>query len=341
MKDVADRFLALAEKIAPQPDHNKIKELAQSLWEKDGGEADENWLKAELQLRDEQILQLAILLNKSMSPLMQELSGQLVEMSSEHDGALADAINSHLRDEDIREDYLLTDNLKFYRNYGDRQLVVLEEKPKLRTLYMDLRFNQPKIGSHSEGSFGKSDENSQHITLALPYVAYVVNTLKNRDAGYSYSSMHLAFSNVPLKNLKQTVNVPLLPNMGSDLGHPTHLCCRNLKSSQLTPMLVAEDVITQFWQSQFNYMLYRPKHMPKQFSTFEGWAEKSKENPLFCLEVDWPGESYALSSTLNLDNQGRVAQLKKVIAENKRTYINEIRTLLTDISALQPTEPVV
>ena len=347
MKDVADQFLELAEKIAPAPAFEDIRVRAHEIWLQarlngsPEANAEGNWLQAELELRNEKILQLGILLYKSMSPLMQELSAQLVEMSSEHDVTLADAISSHLRDEDIREDYLLTDNLKFYRNFGDRQIVVLEEKPKLRTLYMDLRFNHPQIGSHTEGSFGKGNDYSQHVTLALPYVVYVVNTMKNRDSGYSYTSMHLAFSNVPLKNLKQTVTVPLLPNMGSNEGHATHLCCRNLSSSQLTPMEVAQDVITKFWQTQFNYMLYRPKHMPKQFSTFEEWAEKSKENPLFCLEVDWPGYAYPLSSTLNLDNQGRVGQLKKVIAENKRTYITEIRKLLANISALQQTLRVV
>ena len=341
MKDVADQFLELAAKIAPTPAIEDVRRRAEQIWQKTGDDAEKNWLQAERELRDEKVLQLAILLGKSMSPLMQELSAQLVEMSSEHDVALADAIGSHLQDEDVREDYLLTDNLKFYRNFGERQLVVLEEKPKLRTLYMDLRFNQPQIGSHGEGSFDKGDDHSEHITLALPYVVYVVNTVKNRDSGYSYYDMHLAFSNVPLKNLKQTVTVPLLPNMGDDSGRPTHLCCRNLRSRQLTPMEVAQDVITQFWQSQFNYMLYRPKHMPKQFSTFEGWAERSKENPLFALEVDWPGYAYTLSSTLNLDNQGRVDQLKKVIAENKRKYINEIRKLLADTSVLQQTSPVV
>jgi len=230
--------------------------------------------------------------------------------------------------------------LKFYRNYGDRQLVVLEERPKIRTLYMDLRFNNPKIGSHSEGHFGKSDDHSQPVSLALPYVVYVVNTIKNRESGYSYHNMYLAFSNIPLKNLKQEVYVPLLPNMGSNSGHATWLCCKNLKSSQSTPMEVAQDVITQFWQSQFNYMLFSPKEL-KAFSTFEQWAEKSKENPLYGLSVDWPTQKYSLASTLSLNNQGRIGQLQKVITENKRSYLDEIRQLLADISALHPTDSVV
>jgi hypothetical protein len=57
--------------------------------------------------------------------------------------------------------------------------------------------------------------------------------------------------------------------------------------------------------------------------------------------VDWPGHVYSLVDTLRLDNQGRISQLKKVIAENKRAYINEVRKVLSDISALQPTEAVV
>jgi hypothetical protein len=57
--------------------------------------------------------------------------------------------------------------------------------------------------------------------------------------------------------------------------------------------------------------------------------------------VDWPGHAYSLVDTLRLDNQGRISQLKKVIAENKRAYINEVRKVLSDISALQPTEAVV
>lgn len=341
MKDVADQFLELAEKISPAPAIEDVRKRAEAIWQNTGGDSETNWIQAERELRDEKVLQLAILLGKSMNPLMQELSGQLVEMSSEHDHSLADTINSHLRDEDIREDYVLVDNLKFYRNLGDRQLVVIEEKPKVRTLFMDNRFNRPQIGSHGEGSIAKGDANSTSVNLALPYVIYAVTTIKNRDSGYSYSRMHLAFSNTPLKNLKQDVYVPLLPNMGSDMGHATHLCCRNLASNKATPMEVAQDVITQFWQSQFNYMLFRPTEMPKQFSTFEGWAEKSKANPLFALEVNWPTHKYSFLSTLNLTNQGRVAELQKVIAENKRTYINEIRKLLTDISALQQTSPVV
>lgn len=340
MKDLVARLLEVADKYAPPIPRERIAERAQKLWEQNGGDADENWRKAEADLRADQVLDLAITLQKSLCPIMQELSGQLVEMSSEHDHTLADAINSHLRDEDIREDYVLVDNLKFYRNYGDRQLVVLEESPRTRTLYMDNRFNRPEIGHYSEGQLGKSDDHSEPVSLSLPYVVYVVNTIKNRDSGFSYSSMHLAFSNRPLKNLKQEVNVPLLPNMGSDRGHATWLCCKNLASSKPTPMEVAQDVITQFWQSQFNYMLFRPKNFDT-IKTFEQWAEKSKENPLFVLNIEWPTQKYSLLTTLNLNNEGRIAQLQKVITENKRTYINEVRRVLADISALHPTEPVV
>jgi hypothetical protein len=335
-KDLVVSLIEVATKYAPPIPHELIAARAQAIWEKDGGDSLSNWLKAEADLKADHILDFAIALQKSLSPTMQELSGQLVEMSSEHDHTLADAINSHLRD-DIREDYVLVDNLKFYRNYGDRQIVVLEESPRTRTLYMDNRFNRPQIGAFGEGHFGKSDENSEPVSLGLPYVVYVVNTIKNRDSEFSYSSMHLAFSNKPLKNLKQNVNVPLLPNMGS--GHAT-LCCKNLKSSQSTPMEVAQDVITQFWQSQFNYMLFTPKNRDT-IKTFEEWAQKTKENPLFVLNIEWPTQSYSLASTLNLNNEGRIAQLQKVIAENKRTYIGEVRRILTDISALQPTEAVV
>lgn len=314
-------------KLLLNPPHEAIAALAKKFWEEGGENAESNWLAAEAQLKAE-------LIKKTLSPILQELAGQLVELSSEHDHALADSINSHLRDEDVRDDYVLVDNLKFYRNFGERQVVVLEESPKTRTLYMDLRFNSPNIGSYDEGSFSKSEAHTTPISLALPYVVYVVNTVK-RGSKYVYNNMYLAFSNQPLKSLKQNVYVPLLPNMGSRSGSTTWLCCKNLKSEKDTPMEVAQDVITQFWQSQFNYMLFKPKNLA--IPTFEAWAEKSKENPLFVLDIEWPTQSYSLLSTLNLENQGRINQLKKVISENKQTYVKEIRKVLNDILAPQKT----
>lgn len=332
-------LIQIAAQYAPLPSHEEIAALAQKFWEQGGQNSENNWLLAEAQLKAELISKFANALQKSISPAIQELTGQLVELSEEHDDFLASALASHLREEDVRQEEIMTENLKFFRNYGEYQILILEDTPKLRTLYMDLRFNTPAIGAYTSGAgrYNRVAECSVPIALALPYVVYVIRTNRVNGA-YVASAISVSFCNKPLKSLKQVMHAPLLPNIAQN----GRVCIYHDQKQCATSIEAAQNIILSFWQSQFNYMLFKP-HNFKEFSTFEAWSEKSKENPLFALSVNWPTPTYELHQIVYNYNpeQGRIAKLKKFIADNKQTYIKEIRKTLEQMSDLHPIKPVV
>lgn len=49
MKDVADQFLELAEKISPAPAIEDVRKRAEAIWQNTGGDSETNWIQAERQ----------------------------------------------------------------------------------------------------------------------------------------------------------------------------------------------------------------------------------------------------------------------------------------------------
>lgn len=309
------RLLEIAAKYAPPISPESIAACAEEILKENGGEDRQAaWIEAEIKLKKDHVYEFAKQLQKSISPAVQETLAKLIDEVSGYEYELADII-----DDFYDQDLIFAENLRFYKNFGDQQILVIEEPPKVRTLFMDLRFNSPYIGSVREGKLEKDSDFSIPLKIALPYVIYVVRTIKHAF-NFKYGSMHVLFSNKPVETPNQIVNVSLLPNI-MDSGQ----ACGDFATKQDTPVKVARDVITKFWQSQFNYMLFVPDS--KIIPTFEEWSYTTKENPLFVLNIAWPTPSLPLKRFLSIGHNNR---LQEIILKSRKSYANNIRRIINE-----------
>lgn len=304
----------------------EIRERAYFLWKKNGKTDQENWLEAEEELRLK-------FLSRLLSPKIQELSAKVKDFSEDFGSGLISSLNSHLQDADLKDDQVSSDGQRYYRNYGKSQFMIIEESPRTRTIYLDTRFHDSYISCR--GQYLDKIWDVPPINLAMPYVIYFIYTGPISGSKFRLEGLHLAFSNKPLTSLNQEVYVPLLPNLNEG-----SICDSHSKQSQgSTPLEAAQNAITNYWQSQFNYMLYHvaQSQLPPEVITYEKWAEETKKNPLFVLNVKWPTPKFLVSKYLK-QGQNKRDGIGRVVDDQRISFVKQI---LEEISVLQPSKKVV
>jgi len=202
--------------------------------------------------------------------LTQQLGDKLLKM--------AEGWNDEIQDDLI----LYPEGTRFVRRRVASQILVIEQKPQVRTL----NFHRNLEHGDSEGV--------EHYRLALPYTIFILYFKNN-----TYQSLSVGWRNQPLNGINDGLGRPNLPNIDEHLN----VCMGNdFRAIKWTGQRMAEqvnEVISTFWQSNFNkdiadcFHAFRKTY--RQFETLKSWAKYSRDDPLFILNIPWK-ERYTLKS---------------------------------------------
>lgn len=204
---------------------------------------------------------LAKILNKSLKSFRQKLILESRDSIQETTIGLRNLLYNEIRREDKKknDDFcnasILPANTKFLLSKQNLNIFVIEQAPQRRT-----------IRYHGCPYF-----------LSFPYVVFIVSF-----AGDTFETLHVFYSNKPLKSLNDTAYYSSFNNV-SDGG----MVCVGTVKDELQLMegslgRKADEVISAFWQSNFN------TDIDDCFDRYENdlidygtWAEKSREQPDF------------------------------------------------------------
>lgn len=174
---------------------------------------------------------------------------------------------------------------KFYLSSGELSVVVVEQKPQVRTVFFDEGFLREEGGIHGFriDSLSEQVEGYRGLQLAFPYVVFLVRLWRGE-----YDSLFVFFSKKPLSSLDEQIFLPNLPNT----DYNGHVCLGMGEPEGFTVSTRVQEIITHFWQSQFNNDMRernydRSVRCDDRVQNVARWQEESREDPSFILDVDW------------------------------------------------------
>jgi len=141
------------------------------------------------------------------------------------------------------------------------RLHVIEYAPQVRMCRFDMRSSLNRKFS---------------MQLAMPYVQF------SRYLGISGTSLHFSFTNKPISGIRDTVYFPPLPN----IWYPSmQVCIMIAQAATMTHL------IETFWNTEYLDCedWYSGPILAKEtpMKTYKQWAEKTKEDPRFILDIEW------------------------------------------------------
>jgi hypothetical protein len=179
------------------------------------------------------------------------------------------------------------DGFKVAYTKGTRTVVVVEQKPQVRTVSFtpDLLSSQ-NVLKEAHGS----TENGYRFSLAFPFVYFVIVF----DSGkYAYHEVY--FRNKSLTSVREHIYLAPLPNVWNQQDKRQRAMCMGNGFSkevleELTIARQCELVISEFWQRTFNNDLGGggQERIDKRIRNYAEWQKHSEEDSLFILTVQWP-----------------------------------------------------
>lgn len=187
------------------------------------------------------------------------------------------------------DDYLLPEaipeGVRIIRRRGDAVVLVIEEKPQLRTVCW--------LADDSPAPYGQKAV-YRTARLAFPFVVIIVALRNGSLTGYQQCFYRTA----PLQFLSDPLCYPNLYNVANGYGQPCWLCLANLKKD-LSPLAWEErvrEIRRHVWGAGFNQssevhegMSYwqTMRRVDSRVSSLAVWEKESERNPFFPLEVKW------------------------------------------------------
>lgn len=287
---------AISEKLNFEISETDIRELAYQLWlddqqlfESTGYHAIESsedkfyWNLAETRLKEAKKQQITSeIMDRILNPVISEHSGLIQDETREY----IQNVTRVLRQELIQsEHFVLPDGTRFHKRVGTHDCLIIEQQPMMRTVSVDTRYHNGKIGAHSYDQLGHNPGYSakggpKQYRIALPYVVYCINLING-----NFQDMYITFRNTPIKSLDDDLGLCILPNTQAS----GRVCCPMPESNNgnKTIVEIVNPIIGQYWQTQFRYSLHGVLPNHPAMKTFEDWEKASLENPLFVLDVKW------------------------------------------------------
>lgn len=180
----------------------------------------------------------------------------------------------------------IPEGVRFLYRRFDTMVLVIEEKPQLRTVRW--------LEEGSPAPFGP-EARYRIVRLAFPFVVLVL-VLR---AGQLTRFQQCFYRNAPLTDLSDWLSCPNLPNVAKVQGQPCWLCLANL--AVLPPRW--EDKVTtlrtHLWGAGFNrsseinegmsyWSFPATRHLDPRVKSLAAWEAASRSDPFFPLELPWP-----------------------------------------------------
>ena len=193
--------------------------------------------------------------------------------------AIFEAANSW-RSASKHEITLYPKGCRFCCSIGSSTIIVIEQDPQVRSL---------RLGSDLCVTI-----NSPYTALALPYSVFFFHFREGR-----FSSLYYGWRTRQLASLDDTISMPLLPNLHSNLS----VCLGDQRIDNGTLIEQTQKVLDSFWGSQFNSDLSRRWHDKADISpllnTAESWRQNSLDDPTFVLHLNY-GDHRTVQQTLDM-----------------------------------------
>lgn len=201
------------------------------------------------------------------------------------------------------------DGVRFLFAEGDTTLVVVEEKPQVRTVFFAddiLRAEDVELEKDQPG-----------LQLAFPYTVFLIVFRE----GY-FSELYAFYRTEPLATLDDRLLRPNLPNVDDNGFVCLQFPDRFGKKDTLAERV--ESVVSYFWQSYFNtHMLeynYRPYRLrDRRLDGLRAWEKASKDDALFVFDVNW------FATERNL--RGLIRELSRHATD---TSVGKLEQIITD-----------
>lgn len=187
----------------------------------------------------------------------------------------------------VESPLLMPDNVKIAYTKGSRTVLVIEEKPQVRSVSFDGNLVATNaVARHAQSSTA----NGYRYTLSFPYVYFVVVFDNNK---YAYHELY--FRNKPLTSVREHIHLAPIPNVWRDKGNNYKPMCMGegfqmSVNEELTIARQVELIISDFWQRTFNAHLGNgsPEKVDSRIKNYAVWQQNTEADPLFILTVSWP-----------------------------------------------------
>lgn len=167
--------------------------------------------------------------------------------------------------------FLFPKGCRFSFQKGRDTVIVVEQDPQVRTLSF--------MQGMQQQTTPVKNKYSERICLSLPYTIFVFSF--NDD---TFKDVKCFWTTSPLKSLDDNLCCCVLPNI-----HIGGSVCLSKQDKIGSINNVCEKVISSFWSSQFNSDLsdqwLKKGSVSSLISTGKLWEEKTREDPLFILNV--------------------------------------------------------
>jgi len=224
-------------------------------------------------------------------------------------------------------DELLPQNCRYSRSSSEGyKLLVLEDPPTVRSIHLDIDLSANiemlrKTGKLELYGYTKEVLNSYsrrpyRITLAFPYIVYVVLVTRN----YELYAFKIFYRLHPLTSLSDYL---LLPNL-LNIDGGSRVCLGEGSSSGRSIIEVCTKTLNRFWNNSFNtdYMAsFKSYEDVVEVADFLTWQYYSLKDPMFIFDIKWKAHSNVLKDVL-----------EKVLANKREDMANRISfDSLTDL----------
>lgn len=190
---------------------------------------------------------------------------------------------------------IFPEGVRFLYSSPNAHIVVIEEKPKVRSLRV--------MEEQNQDFFNKVPKT---YSLSLPYVVHVISFEGNENRinkGQFFPNLYTAFRPHPLQSVDDVLQLPNLPNIAFDLRVCLGEYAKNIFSinSQADLIKSAQDVVKEFWSSYFNEQHgasreYLDLNMPEY--SYSVWEANSRKNPIYGVQCPWLDSDYTLIDTI-------------------------------------------
>lgn len=175
----------------------------------------------------------------------------------------------------VNQDYcILPRGCRFCFTHSNNTIVVIEQDPQTRTL----TFSGGMQGTYSESG---ATYGTERVNLAFPYQIFVF-----KFVDFRFSEVFNFCRTAPIRTRYDMLLESVLPNIHIGGG-----VCMPMPVRQ-NPLSISEtcdEVIAEFWSSQFNYDLstkwWDKGHVSEKIRTGSEWAKNTELDPLFILGV--------------------------------------------------------
>lgn len=184
---------------------------------------------------------------------------------------------------------LMPDYARIYYRQGKTEIILQEIPPQVRL--MKFRGSLTMRENTGQNIDNSESQKITHYSLALPYIVFIYKFVEGM-----FVEVKCAFSDRPLKRLKEKPLVPYLSNIDSNLSVclGKSLDLSKLIKGELTQQIAL--ILDNFWQTAYsdewsgNFWANRAhfQQTDPRMESIQSWAEQSKKNSLFVIEdVNW------------------------------------------------------